>query len=73
MTVIPCGTEVTLKHSEYEGFITGIVIRDNRVVYCISYYDEGGTFIEGMFAPYEFEAPEFTWEVIGFKPTGGAL
>ena len=53
MNILACGTEVILKRSKYEGVITGITIRENRVTYEISYY-EGGTYKTNWFCKYEF-------------------
>jgi hypothetical protein len=51
--VIPCSTEVKLKRSDFLGVITGILIRDERIAYYISYFEDGN-YKENMFAEYEF-------------------
>ena len=67
MEIIPCGTEVVLKRSEYRGVITGISIRGSRITYEVSYY-ESGTYKSNWFCDFEFlidaDNPRAT---IGFK------
>jgi len=67
LELIPCGTEVILKRSEYSGVITGISIRDNRITYGISYY-EIGVYKEVWFCDYEFlVGADVVKRPLGFK------
>jgi len=51
--LISCGTDVILKRATYSGVITGISIRDTRVTYEVSYF-ENGSYKAGWFSDYEF-------------------
>ena len=69
MEVFQCGTQVILKNSNYEGIITAINIRDNRVSYEVSYY-EVGIYKSIWISDYQFIEDAFKNNnkiVIGFK------
>lgn len=67
MEVLPCGTEVILKRSEYKGIVVGINIRDTRIIYEISYY-ENGAYKTNWFCDYEFIVESTVQKLeLGFK------
>jgi len=67
MTVYKCGTKVELNNGEYQGIITLISIRDTRVTYGISYF-ENGVNKENLFSSYEFTIISDSKKTnIGFK------
>lgn len=53
MSVWPCGTEVKIKRAGYDGVITGVNIRDERITYEVSYF-ESGSYKSTWFCEYEF-------------------
>ena len=65
MELIPCGTEVTLMHSDIKGFITGINIRESRVTYEISYWSSGN-YQSNWFTTAEFYTATLPTMQVGF-------
>jgi hypothetical protein len=68
MKVFPCGREVVLRRSEYQGAITAISIREKSVSYEISYYEKD-TYRSNWFRDYEFVTVVGEKQLIGFKGT----
>lgn len=66
LMVYRCGSEVTLKNIEIKGFITGINIRDERVVYEVSYFMDG-KYYQNWFCNYEIECQESNKIKVGYK------
>lgn len=58
-SIWPCGTEVKIKRTEYDGIITGVNIRDERITYEVSYF-ESGSYKSVWFCEYEFTPIEYT-------------
>jgi hypothetical protein len=67
ITVYKCGNEVKIKKIDLNGFITGINIRDNRIMYEVSYF-MNNTYCAHWFCEYEllFSVSNETM-TIGFK------
>lgn len=53
LNLIKCGSTVEIINSKYSGHITGISIRDDRISYGISFF-ENGVHVEKWFQEYEF-------------------
>jgi hypothetical protein len=66
MEVFSCGTEVKLNHTDIKGYVTAIIIRDNRVTYEISYFSNG-SYYSHNFSHYEFSSIKDNKIKIGFK------
>lgn len=70
MDIYPCGTEILLARSDYLGVITCVSIRDTRIAYEVSYFEDG-TYKANTFAEYEFSPVKKTKkQTIGFKTSG---
>jgi hypothetical protein len=66
LIVYRCGSKVLINDINIQGYITGISIRDNRVMYEISYF-LNNTYLSTWFYDYQFCFDNIEKMKIGFK------
>lgn len=66
MTIIPCGTNVTIKLNKQEATITAIEIRFKQVIYQLSYFNGNGEHQTDWLDSSLFTASDHSKIKIGF-------